>query len=113
MIPSKGDSKRKQASGTFGARITPAWLNSTPISFAIENKGQACVCMFKTGKSVHPNGFPPVVSSGCLLEAEFSTSGPLKVLYQISGYTSACRANEFFFHSSHAIAPSFPASAQI
>src|SRR6266852_6025056 len=69
--------------------------------------------MLSTGKSVHPKGAPPVVSPGFLLDAEFKTSGPLQVPYQSSGYTSACRANEFFFHSSQSIAPSIPASAQI
>ena len=54
-----------------------------------------------------------VVSPGFLLVAEFKTSGPLQVPYQTSGYTSAWRAKEFFFHSSHAIAPSIPANAQI
>jgi hypothetical protein len=69
--------------------------------------------MLSTGKSVHPKGAPPVVPPGFLLDAEFKTSGPLQVPYQTSGYTSAWRAKEFFFHSSHAIAPSTPASAQM
>src|SRR5208337_3349045 len=75
--------------------------------------GQAWVCMLSTGKSVHPNGGPPVVSPGCSLDAELITSGPLQVPYQTAGYTSAWRANEFFFHSSQAISPSADASAQM
>src|SRR6266496_325855 len=104
--PSSGESKRNDGSGNFGDREIPDSVNSRPISLLRAYKGQAWVCMLSTGKSVHPNGLPPVVSPGCLLEAAFKTSGPLHVPYQISGYTSAWRANEFFFHSSQAIAPS-------
>src|SRR5207248_1687446 len=101
--PRSGDSKRKESSGNFGASINPFSVNSKPISLVAEYSEHAWVCMLSTGKSVQPNGLPPVVSPGCLLNAEFRTSGPLQVPYQTCGYTPACRAKEFFFHSSQAM----------
>ena len=83
--PTSDESKRKDARGNLGTKDTPVSVNSNPSSFVIAYNVQACVCMFDTGKSVHPNGLPPVVSPGCLLDAELSTSGPLHVPYQISG----------------------------
>src|SRR6185503_9428723 len=113
MIATSGDSNRNVEIGNAGARAIPVSVNSNPSSLVTEYSGHAWVCMLKTGKSVHPKGLPPVVSPGCLLLAEFRTSGPLQVPYQTCGYTSACRANEFFFHSSHAIAGSIFARAQM
>src|SRR5438045_8926877 len=103
MKPSNGESKRNDGSGNFGDSDTPDSVNSRPISLLSAYKGHAWLCMFSTGKSVQPNGLPPVVSPGCLLDAPFNTSGPLQVPYQICGYTSAWRAEELCFQSSHAI----------
>src|SRR5262249_33501412 len=114
MRPNSGESNLNEGRDNVGASAIPDSVNERPISLLSEYNRHACVCILRTGKSGQPKGLAVgVVSPGRLLEAEFRTSGPLQVPYQISGYTSAWRAKEFFFHSSHAIAPSIWASDQI